>query len=113
MESQSDSGIKNYPGGRGPRISASPEGRHGFSYIMPLVTLILYTRKDCHLCEDMHRQLQELQCDYRFEIDLRDVDAHPDWTLAYSDKVPLLLAGSDEVCQYFLDLEALIQRVVP
>lgn len=85
----------------------------GFSYIMPPVTLTLYTRKDCHLCEDMHYQLQELQRDYRFEIDLRDVDAHPDWTLAYSDKVPLLLAGSDEVCQYFLDLEALKQRVVP
>ena len=80
---------------------------------MPLVTLILYTRKDCHLCEDMHRQLQELQHDYGFEIDLRDVDAKPDWMSAYSDKVPLLLAGSDEICRYFLDLEALKHRVVP
>ena len=83
-----------------------------FSYSMPTVTLILYTRKDCHLCEDMHYQLQELQRDYRFEIDLRDVDAHPDWTSAYSDKVPLLLAGSDESCRYFLDLEALKEHVL-
>jgi len=80
---------------------------------MPPVTLTLYTRKDCHLCEDMHRQLQELQSDYDFEIDLRDVDAHSDWTSAYSDKVPLLFAGSDEICRYFLDLEALKHRVVP
>ena len=80
---------------------------------MPPVTLTLYTRKDCHLCEDMHRQLQELQGDYDFEIDLRDVDAHSDWTSAYSDKVPLLLAGSDEICRYFLDLEALKHRVAP
>ena len=50
----------------------------GFSYSMLPVTLTLYTRKDCHLCEDMHRQLQEMKHDYRFEIDLRDVDAHPD-----------------------------------
>ena len=80
---------------------------------MPPVTLTLYTRKNCHLCEDMYRQLQELQGDYDFEIDLRDVDAHSDWTSAYSDKVPLLLAGSDEICRYFLDLEALKHRVVP
>ena len=80
---------------------------------MPPVTLTLYTRKDCHLCEDMHRQLQELQHDYGFEIDLRDVNAKPDWMSAYSDKVPLLLAGSDEICRYFLDLEALKHRVVP
>jgi len=80
---------------------------------MPPVTLTLYTRKDCHLCEDMYRQLQELQGDYDFEIDLRDVDVHSDWKSAYSDKVPLLLAGSDEICRYFLDLEALKHRVVP
>jgi len=74
---------------------------------MPPVTLTLYTRKDCHLCQDMQMQLQELQCDYGFEMDLRDVDAHPDWMAAYGDKVPVLFAGSAEVCRYFLDLKSL------
>ena len=52
-------------------------------------------------------QLQELQCDYGFEMDLRDVDIHSDWMAAYGDKVPVLFAGSTEVCRYFLDLKSL------
>ena len=78
---------------------------------MPPVTLTFYTRKDCHLCEDMQMQLQELQHDYGFEIDLRDVDAHPDWTSAYGDKVPVLFVGNDEICRYFLDLNALKHHI--
>ncbi len=74
---------------------------------MSPVTLVLYSRSHCHLCEDMQLQLEELQGEYGFELVVRDVDTHPDWASAYGDEVPLLFAEDVEICRYFLDLERL------
>ena len=80
---------------------------------MSPVTLVLYSRTHCHLCEDMHLQLEELQAEYGFELVVRDVDADPDWALAYGDEVPLLFAEDVEICRHFLDLERLKAYINP
>lgn len=69
--------------------------------------LILYTRHGCHLCEDFEQELRRLQQEIPFAVEIRDVDARPDWRAAYNDQVPLLLAGDEEIARYFLDLERL------
>lgn len=80
---------------------------------MSPVTLVLYSRNHCHLCEDMQLQLEELQGEYGFELVVRDVDTHPDWASAYGDEVPLLFAENVEICRYFLDLERLKAHIIP
>ena len=80
---------------------------------MSPVTLVLYSRTHCHLCEDMHLQLEELQAEYGFELVIRDVDADPDWASAYGDEVPLLFAEDVEICRHFLDLECLKAHIDP
>jgi thiol-disulfide isomerase/thioredoxin len=74
--------------------------------LMPTGILDLYVRRNCHLCEDMHAQLVALQDEYRFSLEVHDVDQSPDWAYAYGEKVPLLMAADVEVCRYFLDLQA-------
>lgn len=69
--------------------------------------LILYTRHGCHLCEDFEQELRRFRQEHPFDIDIRDVDASPEWRAAYNDQVPLLLAGNEEISRYFLDLERL------
>ena len=69
--------------------------------------LIFYTRHGCHLCEDFEQELRRLQAETSFAVEIRDVDARPEWRAAYNDLVPLLLAGSEEISRYFLDLERL------
>ena len=71
------------------------------------MSLILYTRHGCHLCEDFEQELRRLQQEQPFDIEIRDVDARPEWRTAYNDLVPLLLAGSEEISRYFLDLKRL------
>ncbi len=71
--------------------------------ICPPADFILYTRHGCHLCEDFERELRFLQQDQPFEVEIRDVDARPEWRAAYNDQVPLLLAGDREIARYFLD----------
>lgn len=70
-------------------------------------SLILYSRRGCHLCEDFEQALRQLRPELDFEVIVRDVDDHPEWTAEYGDKVPLLLAQDGEVCRYFLDPQAL------
>ena len=73
--------------------------------------LDLYVRRDCHLCEDMLDQLRALANQYRFDIDVRDVDALADWQAQYDTKVPILFLKDQEICRYFLDQAGLLSAL--
>lgn len=65
--------------------------------------LTLYSRAYCHLCEDMLAVLEALRGEFQFELEVVDVDADPALERKYNELVPVLAAGSDELCHYFLD----------
>ena len=71
--------------------------------------LILYYREDCHLCEVMLQALRGLQRSLRFELDLIDVDRNPALARVYTERVPVLCKGKQEICHYRLD-EARLRR---
>ena len=67
------------------------------------VTLTVYGRNYCHLCEEMIAGLRRLQAGFAFEIEIVDVDGDPELERRYGDQVPLLACGADEICRYRLD----------
>jgi len=69
--------------------------------------LVLYSREGCHLCEDMHEQLNELAQSLNFSFVVIDIDETSELREQYNDAVPLLLAGDREICRHFLDLKSL------
>ena len=69
--------------------------------------LTVYERAGCHLCEDMLITLSEWRAELDFDVERVDVDTSPDLAARYGPKVPVLMHGPDEVCNYFLDLDAL------
>ena len=71
------------------------------------VTLTVYGREHCHLCQDMIAALQELRARLSFCLDLIDVDTDSDLRLRYGERVPVLLAEGEEICHYHLDPVAL------
>jgi len=77
--------------------------------IRPVLTLV--SRDYCHLCEEMHAALRQLQGRFSFDIEVVDVDSRPDLEAAWGDKVPVLLHGDEEVCHYHLEAEALGARM--
>lgn len=68
-----------------------------------LPTLTLYTRVGCHLCEEMKCQLEQFQQQYRFSLNVVDVDADSYLKLHYGERIPVLAAGEQEICHYHLD----------
>ena len=70
------------------------------------IALTLYSRTWCHLCDDMHAGLQDLQARLRFDLTIVDVDSSPQLEQRYGDRVPVLAHGGHELCQYHLDTAA-------
>jgi len=71
------------------------------------VALTLYGRAGCHLCDDMEQQLRRLQPERGFELTVVDIDGDPALGGEYGLKIPVLMAGTREICHYRLDLDAL------
>jgi glutaredoxin len=65
--------------------------------------LILYTRRDCHLCAEMRRELYGLEEGLGFTVESVDIDGDPDLVERYGHKVPVLVGGGEEICHSFLD----------
>jgi thioredoxin reductase (NADPH) len=69
---------------------------------------MVYSRRGCHLCDDLLAELEPL-CRDRAQIVVRDVDTEADWVAAYGDAVPVLCEGEREICRYRLDRRAVIE----
>lgn len=68
--------------------------------------LTLHYREGCHLCEDMEQLLQELLEPGSYRLRRIDIDSNEQLTQAYNVRVPVLSLNGIELCEHFLDLDA-------
>jgi hypothetical protein len=71
---------------------------------------IVYSRRGCHLCEELLEQLEPL-CRGRAAILVRDVDTRPEWADAHGNYVPVLCLDGREICRYTLDSQAVLKAL--
>ena len=69
---------------------------------------VVFSRRGCHLCEEMLEQLEPL-CRGRATLAVEDVDSRPEWQTQYGEYIPVLVADGAEVCRYQLDRAAVMQ----
>lgn len=65
--------------------------------------LVIFGRRDCHLCEDMLCALRSLAAASPFDIEYVDVDSDPALQARYGRIVPVLAGDDREICRSFLD----------
>ena len=73
--------------------------------------LTLYSREGCHLCEDMQNLLPAYLDEAGLSLDIIYIDNNSDLEQQYGTLVPVLKAGENEICHYFLDVKALQQYI--
>ena len=73
---------------------------------MTVPVLVMHYREGCHLCEDMEQQLHELLEPGSFVLQLIDIDSDLELQTAFNVRVPVLSCAQIELCEHFLDLEA-------
>ena len=70
-----------------------------------MITLTMYYREGCHLCDvmldDLHPYLQRPDVTFKRV----DIDEYPEWLNAYNSLVPVLHVDDEPVCKYVLDKE--------
>ncbi len=69
--------------------------------------LSFYFRQGCHLCDDMWLQLCEQPRFAELHIERLDVDQDPQLQARYGTLIPVLAAGDEVICHYYLDPDAL------
>ena len=55
------------------------------------MTIVIYSRAGCHLCEDAERLIESRQSTTPFELRIIDIDADPALAARYSESVPVVL----------------------
>ena len=63
------------------------------------MTLTLYSKPGCHLCEELRAALEELQPEHRFTIDEIDITTNPELFARYRYEIPVLLKDGREVAR--------------
>jgi len=75
-------------------------------------TLVIYSRRVCHLCDVAKAVAEALQAQVEFVLEVRDVDDRPEWTAAYGSEVPVGFIGDRKVFKYRVDSERLKQALL-
>jgi len=55
-----------------------------------MIEVVLYTRADCHLCDQVLQELEALQSEYPHRLNVIDVDSAPELQRAYGFNVPVV-----------------------
>jgi glutaredoxin len=76
---------------------------------MSVVTV--YSRPDCHLCEEAIATLRRLQRELGFGLAERDIDADEALQRAYFERVPVIALDGEELSDFFVDEAALRERL--
>jgi glutaredoxin len=73
--------------------------------------LTLYTRKGCHLCEELKAQIAPLVSRFGSQVREVNIDADPVLRARYSEEVPVLFLGPRKVAKFKVDLAQLRRQL--
>ncbi|MEA3440275.1 MAG: DUF2085 domain-containing protein [Chloroflexota bacterium] len=59
-----------------------------------MIEVILYTRKDCRLCEQTRSDLDELQSQFPHRLSILDIDENPDLAQKFGFEIPVVQINS-------------------
>ena len=71
------------------------------------VRLTLYSRRYCHLCQEMLAALGLLRDEVSFAVEVIDVDSDAGLVRRFDELVPVLMHGERELSRHRLDVPGL------
>lgn len=74
---------------------------------MDPVQIRFYTRQGCHLCKKARTVLQELRNEFKFHVQLVDIDGSPDLIAAYGHDIPVGELEGEEIFRHRIDKHAM------
>ncbi len=72
-------------------------------------SITVYSKPDCHLCEDAMGALRGLQGELAFELVELDITTDEALHRAYFERIPVVFLDGEELCEYFVE-ETLVRE---
>ena len=76
---------------------------------MATATITVYSKPDCHLCEEAMSVLHRLREELGFALRALDITADDDLHRAYFERIPVVVLDGEELCEYHVR-EALVRE---
>lgn len=76
-----------------------------------MITLHLYSRSGCHLCEEMETALSPYIATAQVEVHRKWIDNDPELQRQFAERIPVLMCEDEVICEYFFDAAALQQAL--
>jgi glutaredoxin len=64
--------------------------------------ITVYSKPDCHLCDEAMAALRRLQGEFSFVLRELDISADEALHRSYFDRIPVVEIDGEEVCEYFV-----------
>jgi glutaredoxin len=71
----------------------------------------IYSKKECHLCEEAHAVLERVAQHYPFEIEEVDIERDPELFAKYSEEIPVIFLEGRKLFKYKVDEKQLIRAL--
>jgi glutaredoxin len=71
--------------------------------------LTLYSKPECHLCDDALEVLSRLRDELGFELVERDITLDEELHRAYFERIPVIELDGEELSEYFV-VESLVRE---
>jgi len=76
-----------------------------------MLTLTLYSRPDCSLCDEMEAVLLKVRRDIPFQLEKIDISTDPELNRRFSLEIPVLYINGQPAFMYDLTADELRQRL--
>jgi glutaredoxin len=76
-----------------------------------LTVVTVYSKPDCHLCDDAVALLTRMSGELDFTLHERDITADEALHRAYFERIPVIAVDDEELCEYFVDEKLVRERL--
>ena len=74
-------------------------------------SVVLYTRTDCELCDDVKVEVERARERRDFSFQIRDVDQDPELREKYGEQVPVVEVNGRKAFKYRMTQRQLLRRL--
>ncbi len=78
---------------------------------MSMHEVIVYSRKQCHLCDDVKESLRRLERRAEFSWREIDIDDDPELQRLYNEEVPVVFIDGRKAFKYHLDEQEFLKKL--
>jgi glutaredoxin len=76
-----------------------------------VATITVYSRPDCHLCDEALAALRALAPELGFALQERDITADEALERAYFERIPVVALDGEVLFEYFVEEDVLRERL--